>query len=135
MKITTTHIRLALAIITVSAVAMVLTMLLHIAPMEPLPRGLDTVLPIVLAIGSVLVPMIGLFSRLAEPNRLSSVVFFILPLFSFASFLAPQLDVFPLRILCLVGAAVSFVGVIVVLFNALEQRPHRSRPAPSRFDS
>lgn len=135
VKITVTHVRIALAIIAVSASATLASLFSGVAEIDPLPEPLDIVFPAALAFGGVLMPLIGLIGANATPHRLRAGIFFALPLFCFAAFLAPELDVFPVRALSMVGGAVSFVGLIVVVFTALEHRPHRTLSTPSRFDS
>jgi hypothetical protein len=135
VKITVTHVRIALAIIAVSASATLASLFSGLAEIDPLPTPLDIVFPAALAFGGVLMPLIGMVGATAAPYRLRAGIFFALPLFCFAAFLAPELNVFPVRALSMVGGAVSFVVLIVVVFTALEHRPHRTPSTPSRFDS
>lgn len=132
MKLTQTHTRLALTLIGLCAAGILVTLLIS-GPAIAVPQPLAGILLAVLAVGGIAVPVIAALTPWSDPRRLAAVGAFALPLFSLAIFMAPNFDVFPARILCVVGLVLSFAGTVVVLFNALDQRPSQGRPAPSRF--
>jgi hypothetical protein len=121
MTLTTTHVRIVLAVITLCGAGMLTAFLLDDSLLARAELGgLSSVLAMVLAVGSVAVPLLGLLGSLASPGRIRSVVFLVVPLLSMAVFLDDRFNVFPVRILCLIGLVLAFIGTIAVLFNAME---------------
>jgi hypothetical protein len=134
MTLNTTHVRIALAVIALCGAGMLTAILLDdtlLAHGEL--GGLSSVLVMVLAVGSVAVPLLGMLGSLADPGRIRSVPFLAVPLLVMAVFLDNRFNVFPVRILCLVGLVLAFVGTIAVLFNAMESKVSRKPSSPGRF--
>jgi hypothetical protein len=134
MTLNTTHVRITLAVIALCGAGMLTGILLEgslLAHGEL--GGLSSVLVMVLAVGSVAVPLLGMLGSLANPSRVRSVLFLVVPLLSMAVFLDGRFNVFPVRILCLIGLVLAFIGTIAVLFNAMESKGSRKPSSPGRF--
>lgn len=134
MTLKTNHVRVLLAVIALCGAGMLAAFL---ADDSLLARselgGLSSVLAMVLGIGALAIPLLGLAGRLSDPTRIRSVIFLVVPLLTLAVFLDPRFDVFPVRILCLVGMILAFAGTVVVLFHAMGDKKTGARGAPSRF--
>jgi hypothetical protein len=134
MTLKTPHVRIILAVIALCGAGMLATILLDDSLLDRGELGgLSSVLVMVLAVGSVALPTLGMLGTLADPGRVRSVVFLVVPLLSMAVFLDNRFNVFPVRILCLIGLVLAFIGTIAVLFNALEEKGSRKPSTPGRF--
>lgn len=134
MTLNTTHVRIVLALIALCGAGMLTSILLDDSLLAGSGLGgLSSVLVMVLAVGSVALPTLGMLGSLADPGRLRSVPFLVLPLLSMAVFLDERFNVFPVRILCLIGLVLAFIGTIAVLFNAMETKGPRKPSTPGRF--
>lgn len=134
MKLKTEHVRLGLAAIVLSCAGMLLAFLLDDSLLARTELGgLSSVLAMVLAVGGVAVPLLCMFGRLSDPGRLRTAVFLVVPLLTMGIFLDGRFDVFPVRILCLTGLVLAFIGTVAVLFNAMEAAESKKASTPSRF--
>ncbi|MEC5192737.1 MULTISPECIES: hypothetical protein [unclassified Arthrobacter] len=134
MTLKTTHVRIVLAVIALCGAGMLTMLLLDGSLMDRTELGgLSSALMMVLALGAVALPILGMLGSLADPGRVRSVLFLVVPLLSLAIFLDDRFNVFPVRILCLVGLVLAFIGTIAVLFNAMEEKGSRKPSTPGRF--
>lgn len=134
MTLKTTHVRIVLAVIALCGAGMLTMLLLDDSLMERTELGgLSSALMMVLALGAVALPILGMLGSLADPGRVRSVLFLVVPLLSLAIFLDDRFNVFPVRVLCLVGLVLAFIGTIAVLFNAMEEKGARKPSTPGRF--
>lgn len=135
MTLNAVHVRIVLGVVALCGAGMLATILLDgsILARSEL-GGLSSVLVMVLGVGAVALPALGMLGSLADPARIRSVLFLAVPLLSMAVFLDERFNVFPVRILCLIGLVLAFIGTIAVLFNALEsQASSRKAGSPGRF--
>lgn len=131
MKLNTTHVRVALILITLAGFGVLVSLVMGLDPNHPLPSLVFLGLQIIFGLGVMVFPVLAMVTQLSDPDRLSTVVSFAIPAVAFTLFLLPFLDVGPVRILCLAGLVVSCVGLTAVLFTALEQRPPKCSPSAS----
>ncbi len=119
MTLSATHVKIILAIIALCGAGMLAAFSLDGSLLARDQLGeLSTVLAVGLALGAVAVPLLGLIGSLADPRRAASVIFVVVPMLTLAVFLDDLFNVFPVRILCIVGIIVSFVGAIGMLSRA-----------------
>lgn len=132
MTLTKNQVRILLAGIAACGAGVLATFLFGGSLLGGELELLRPVLMAVLAIGAVGLPMLGMAGSLADPRRVRSVGFLVVPLLSLAVFLDDRFNVFPARILCLVGLILAFLGTLVVLFTAMSAgEAHRSSGRPS----
>ncbi len=134
MKLKTEHVRIVLAAVVLCCAGMLLAFLLDDSLLARAELGgLSSVLAMGLAVGGIAVPLLGMFGTFADPGRLRSVVFLVVPMLTMAVFLDGRFNVFPVRILCVTGLVLAFGGTIAVLFSAMEAVEAKKTSTPSRF--
>ncbi len=119
MTLSATHVRIILAAIALCGAGMLAAFAVDgsLLVRDQL-GGLSTVLVAGLAVGGVVVPLLGMLGALADPRRLVSVLFMVVPMLTLAVFLDELFNVFPVRALCITGQVLAFIGAIGVLSNA-----------------
>lgn len=133
MKLSRGHLRILLLVIIVCSGGILAALLGGVEPASALPTGLDAALPILLSAGAIGLPLVALLPALSAPGRLSSAVFFVVPLFTFAVFLTPHLDLFPIRMFTIIGLLASFAGTILVVVSVGDQKQGSEAQTQSRF--
>lgn len=119
MTLSLTHVKIILAGIALCGAGMLAAFIVDGSLLATDQLGaLATVLAVGLAVGAVVVPLLGLIGSLADPRRTASVVFAVVPMLTLAVFLDDLFNVFPVRVLCIVGIILSFVGAIGMLSRA-----------------
>lgn len=134
MTLKSIHVRIVLAVIALCGAGMLSAFLTNDSLLARAELGgLSSVLAMILGIGALAVPLVGLVGRLPDPKRIRSVIFLVVPLLTLAMFLDSRFDVFPVRVLCLVGMVLAFVGTVVVLFSAMGSKDSGRQGSTSRF--
>lgn len=115
MTIEASYVRTALGVVALCGLGLLVTLMSHGADNLGVQSGMWPVLMIVLAVGTVALPIIGLLGKIADSKKFVTAVIFALGLFSNAVFLDARFDVFPARVLCIIGLLLCFAGVIASL--------------------
>ncbi|MEO5778961.1 MAG: hypothetical protein ABIO34_04610 [Arthrobacter oryzae] len=119
MTLNATHVKILLAVIALCGAGMLAAFSVDESLLvRDQLGGLSTVLAVGLAVGGVMVPLLGLLGSMADPRRLGSVIFMVVPMLTLAVFLDDLFDVFPVRILCVTGQVLAFIGAIAILSSA-----------------
>lgn len=126
--LTNMHVRAGLLVVGGSSAVSLTVLLLRGAENLELPNASTVwlVLCAVLALGGVVLPVIGALGRFAPAHALRTPFFFLIPAMINPIFLNPQLSGFPVGILCIIACCLSLLGTIATLFNALDIRQKTS---------
>lgn len=126
MNLTAAQVRIVLAVIALCGIGMLTAFMVDGSLLARNQLGgLSTVLAVGLAVGGVAVPALGMLGSLADPRRLSGTIFMVVPMLTLSVFLDDHFNVFRLRVLCVTGQILAFVGAVAVLFNAMEANKQR----------
>ncbi len=134
MKLASSHIRIVLALVALSGLGMFATFLSRGADAFGIPTGVWPALLVALLVGTVVFPVLALFTKLADPAKVTPAIIFALGLFASAIFLDGRFDIFPARILCIINIVLCMAGAVVVLFNALDSKNPPEEKVARRFD-
>ncbi|MDO5633574.1 MAG: hypothetical protein Q4G34_01690 [Micrococcus sp.] len=119
MSLTTVHLRLGLAAAGICGALVGLSLLWG----DRLPASLSSVQITVLTVAvgvATLMPLLGAVLPATNIQRPASAVLPALGLFGFATLLTGQLDLFPVRIVVILGLAISAGCVLAALFAGQE---------------
>ncbi|WP_271396027.1 hypothetical protein [Neomicrococcus lactis] len=134
MKLASSHVRMALALVALCGLGMFATFLAKGADALGIPTSVWPTLLVALLVGTVVLPVLTLVTKFANPAKITPAIIFALGLFASAIFIDDRFDVFPARILCIINSVLCMAGAVVVLFNALDSKSPREEKAARRFD-